>query len=187
MPITSSFVFSIYFPILPLLLILTLSPFCGGHSGGVPPHELWCVAKNNAEDAPLQDALNWACGPGKVDCGPIQEGGPCYDANNVQNTASYAFNDYFRKHGLANDDCNFNNNAAITTLNPSHDNCKFPSSVAAVSNGSFSGSAVPMAGLGPSDNMNENGCSEVSWSWWFWPMSMVHLLLMFSVSGVVYG
>ncbi|KAF1899507.1 hypothetical protein Lal_00019635 [Lupinus albus] len=250
MPITASFIFSIYFPIFPLLLILTVSPFCGGHSGGTPPHELWCVAKNNAEDATLQDALNWACGPGGVDCGPIQQGGPCYDANNVQNTASFAFNDYFRKHGLTYDGCNFNNNAAITTLNPSqltpfpscfcflgfeifavqllwvmiiasfhpdHANedlilefspfnsafdkasidyayhvgtwmgTPFWDSLAAVSNGNFSGSAVPMAGLGPTDNMNKNGCSEVSWSWWFWPMSISHLLFLFSVSVIVYG
>ncbi|CAL0303855.1 unnamed protein product [Lupinus luteus] len=181
MPRKESFIFS------PLLLIITFSPFCDGGSGGIPPQELWCVAKNNAEDSALQDALNWACGPGGADCGPIQQGGPCYDASNVLNTASFAFNDYFRKHGLTDDSCNFNNNAAITTLNPSHDNCKFPSSMAAVSNGSFSGS-VPTAGSRPNDNMNENDCTKVSRSWWFWPLSIIsHLLLMVSASGVVYG
>ncbi|BAT87134.1 hypothetical protein VIGAN_05047600 [Vigna angularis var. angularis] len=35
------------------------------------------------------------------------------------NTASYAFNDYFRKHEIAEENCNFGNNAAITSLNPS--------------------------------------------------------------------
>lgn len=185
MPTRESFVFSLYFPLFHFLLILSPSPVFGG--GGIPPQELWCVAKNNAEDAALQSALDWACGAGGADCSPIQHGGPCYDANNVQNTASYAFNDYFLKHGLTDDSCNFDNNAAITTLNPSHDNCKFPSSLT-VGNGSFSGSIIPTAGLGPSENMNGNGCSEVSWSWWFWPLGIIsHLLLMVSVSGIVYG
>ncbi|KOM53728.1 hypothetical protein LR48_Vigan09g238700 [Vigna angularis] len=56
------------------------------------------------------------------------------------NTASYAFNDYFRKHEIAEENCNFGNNAAITSLNPSFGNCKFPSS-SIVNNGNLSGSA----------------------------------------------
>lgn len=118
MPRRESFVFSAR---LPLLLLLMLSPFCGGSGGGGggPRQELWCVAKNNAEDAALQSALDWACGAGGADCGPIQHGGPCYDPNSVQNTASYAFNDYFLKHGMTDDSCNFDNNAAVTSLNPS--------------------------------------------------------------------
>lgn len=116
MPTRESFVLSLYFPLFLLLLLLSLSAVFGG---GIPPQELWCVAKNNAEDAALQSALDWACSAGGADCGPIQQGGPCYDANNVQNTASYAFNDYFLKHGFTDDSCNFDNNAAITTLNPS--------------------------------------------------------------------
>lgn len=115
MPTIKSFVFSDS-----LLLLLLLSPFChGGSDGGAVKQELWCVAKNNAEDAALQTALDWACGAGGADCGPIQNGGPCYDVNSVQNTASYAFNDYFLKHGLTDDSCSFNNNAAVTSLNPS--------------------------------------------------------------------
>lgn len=81
--------------------------------------QLWCVAKNNAEDAALQGALDWACGPGGADCSPIQQGGPCYDPNDVQMMASYAFNDYYLKHGLTDDSCSFSNNAAVTSLNPS--------------------------------------------------------------------
>lgn len=103
-----------------LLFLLTLSPLCGASGGGgIPRQELWCVAKNNAEDAALLTALDWACGAGGADCGPIQQGGACYDTSSVQNTASYAFNDYFLKHGMADDSCNFNNNAAVTSLNPS--------------------------------------------------------------------
>ncbi|QCD86244.1 histidine kinase 2/3/4 [Vigna unguiculata] len=113
--------------VLALFLLLGLSPLIAAANGGAPPQELWCVAKNNAEDASLQAALDWACGAGGADCGPIQSGGPCYDPSSVQNTASFAFNDYFLKHGMTDDSCNFNNNAAVTSLNPSFGNCKFHS------------------------------------------------------------
>ncbi|XP_028761798.1 PLASMODESMATA CALLOSE-BINDING PROTEIN 5-like [Neltuma alba] len=148
-------------------------------NGGVQAQELWCVAKNNAEDAALQSAINWACSTGGADCAPIQQGGPCYDPSNLQNTASYAFNDYFLKHGLSDDSCNFDNTAAITSLNPSHDNCKFPSSLKAAtpSNGSFSGSTSSPLGLGSSEDMS--GCNDVAGNW---PRALIisHLVLMFS-------
>ncbi|KAG4980304.1 hypothetical protein JHK85_034262 [Glycine max] len=148
--------------VLSLLLLLGLSPLC---AGAAPPQELWCVAKNNAEDAALQ------------------RGGPCYDPTSVQNTASFSFNDYFLKHGMTDDSCNFNNNAAVTSLNPSHDNCKFPSGKTG-SNGSFSGSTpTSSVGLGPSEDFS--GCTRVSWGWWwFWPLSFIgHLMFMVSVFG----
>ncbi|TKY48912.1 PLASMODESMATA CALLOSE-BINDING PROTEIN 5 [Spatholobus suberectus] len=103
---------------------LLLWGFVGGDA---PGREVWCVAKNNAEDAALQAAVEWACGAGGTDCGAIQGGGPCFDPSSVQNTASYAFNDYFRKHAVTEENCNFDNNAAITSLNPSYGNCKLPS------------------------------------------------------------
>lgn len=81
--------------------------------------ELWCVAKNNAEDAALQSAIDWACGPGGANCGPIQPGGPCYDSKDIQKTASFVFNDYFLKHGMTEDACNFDNTAALISINPS--------------------------------------------------------------------
>lgn len=77
------------------------------------------MAKNNAEDAALQSALDWACSSGGADCTPIQQGGPCYDPTDIQRMASFAFNDYFLKHGLTEDSCNFDNAAALTSLNPS--------------------------------------------------------------------
>ncbi|KAI4322748.1 hypothetical protein L6164_022414 [Bauhinia variegata] len=139
--------------------------------------ELWCVAKNNAEDAALRMALDWACGEGGADCSPIQQGGPCYDPSSVQNTASYAFNDYFLKRGLTDESCNFNNNAAVTSLNPSHGNCKFPSSLTVSNNGSFSGSTSPSSsmGLGPIEDIS--GGSKVARTW-FWPLIASHLLFM---------
>ncbi|KAL2476696.1 PLASMODESMATA CALLOSE-BINDING PROTEIN 5 [Abeliophyllum distichum] len=114
----------------------------GGHRGGGAAEELWCVAKNNAADDALQSSLDWACGAGGADCGPIQKGGPCYDPSDLQRTASFAFNDYFIKHGLTAESCSFSNSAALTSLNPSHNNCKFPSSSLSTSNGSFTGSVT---------------------------------------------
>ncbi|XP_071735812.1 PLASMODESMATA CALLOSE-BINDING PROTEIN 5-like isoform X2 [Rutidosis leptorrhynchoides] len=90
---------------------------------------LWCVAKNNAEDSALQSAIDWACGIGGADCTPIQQGGPCYDPADIRKTASYAFNNYCTKNGMTEDTCNFANTAALTSLDPSHSSCKFPSSL----------------------------------------------------------
>ncbi|XP_051152045.1 PLASMODESMATA CALLOSE-BINDING PROTEIN 5-like [Andrographis paniculata] len=107
----------------------------GGRSAGAG-RQLWCVAKNNAEDAALQSALDWCCGYGGADCGPIQKGGPCYDASDLQRTASFAFNDYYVKHGPSDESCSFGSTAALTSLNPSHHNCNFPSSLSSL-NGNF--------------------------------------------------
>ncbi|XP_006852511.2 PLASMODESMATA CALLOSE-BINDING PROTEIN 5 isoform X1 [Amborella trichopoda] len=121
-----------------------------GGGGGGGNIELWCVAKNNVGDGALQSALDWACGAGGADCGAIQQGGPCFEPNNVQAHASYSFNDYFLKHGMSTDSCDFSNTAALTSLNPSSGSCDFPSSLSA-KNGSFSGgssSGMEPAGLG---------------------------------------
>ncbi|KAL2331653.1 hypothetical protein Fmac_019234 [Flemingia macrophylla] len=162
-----------------LALFLLLLGFAGGDA---PSREVWCVAKNNAEDAGLQSAVQWACGAGGADCGPIQDGGPCYDPSNVQNTASYAFNDYFRKHAISEDNCNFGNNAAITSLNPSYGNCKLPSSSLA-NNGSFSGSESS-TGFMPGENTS--GCGEVFMR--FCPFIIAtHFLFIVSVPRIVFG
>ncbi|XP_042460372.1 PLASMODESMATA CALLOSE-BINDING PROTEIN 5-like [Zingiber officinale] len=107
--------------------------------------ELWCVAKNNAEDAALQSAIDWACGPGRADCRPIQQGGACFDPDDIQSHASYSFNDYYLRNGLSASACNFSGTAALTSLNPSHGSCVFPSSSSST-NGSFSGSASSTLG-----------------------------------------
>ncbi|XP_027929175.1 PLASMODESMATA CALLOSE-BINDING PROTEIN 5-like [Vigna unguiculata] len=160
-----------------LLLLL-----CGFVGGDTPSREVWCVAKNNAEDAALQSAVEWACGAGGADCGAIQGGGPCFDPSSVQNTASYAFNDYFRKHAIAEENCNFGNNAAITSLNPSFGNCKFPSS-SIVNNGSLSGSASSMGSMSGEDT---SGCGGVVRRWWFWPIVIAaHLFSIVSSSPIV--
>ncbi|XP_052178628.1 PLASMODESMATA CALLOSE-BINDING PROTEIN 5-like [Diospyros lotus] len=133
-------------------------------SGGGVAVELWCVAKNNAENAALQSALDWACSSGGADCGPVQQGGPCYDPADIQKTASYAFNDYFLKHGLTPDSCNFDGCAALTSLNPSHGSCKFPSSFA-VNNGSLTGSPATMGYTPATADINGGHLSAGSWPW----------------------
>ncbi|KAL6134126.1 hypothetical protein ACLB2K_066359 [Fragaria x ananassa] len=143
--------------LLSLLLLLSLAALSTAQNSVVTT-ELWCVAKNNAEDSALQSALDWACGAGGVNCIPIQPGVPCYDASDIQNTASYAFNDYFLKNGMTDDSCNFDNTAALTSLNPSFGNCKMPSSLSG-SNRSLSSSTASY-GLGSSQDLN--GCNKVS-------------------------
>ncbi|GAV75984.1 X8 domain-containing protein [Cephalotus follicularis] len=158
-----------------LSLLLLALPISGSQNGAVVSTELWCVANNNAEDAALQSALDWACGPGAADCRPIQQGGPCYDPNDIQRTASFAFNDYYLKHGLTDDACNFDSTASLTSLNPSHGSCKFPSS-SMVNNGSISGSTTTTttsAGIG-SETSDSSGCDLIA-GLWFWPLLFVHL------------
>lgn len=100
---------------LSLVITLTSAQF-GGQASET---DLWCVAKNNAEDSSLQAAIDWACGPGGTDCAGIQQGGPCYDPSDIVKTASYVFNSYYLKNGPEDEACNFSNSAAVTSLNPS--------------------------------------------------------------------
>ncbi|KAG2243999.1 hypothetical protein Bca52824_094134 [Brassica carinata] len=105
-------------------------------NGQASDTDLWCVAKNNAEDSALQAAIDWACGPGGTDCSGIQQGGPCYDPSDIVKTASYVFNNYYLKNSPEDEACNFSNSAAVTSLNPSQGTCKLPSSKI-VSNGNI--------------------------------------------------
>ncbi|KAJ0989362.1 hypothetical protein J5N97_007718 [Dioscorea zingiberensis] len=157
---------------LSLLFLFLISSLCaradphpqekdGG--GGVAGMPLWCVAKNNAEDSALQSALDWACGPGGADCAPIQPGGPCFQSRDVQSLASFAFNDYFRRRGSSPSDCDFAGCAALTSLDPSINNCRFPSS-SSVGNGSFIGSTnTSLGSYGADMNGATSLLSSKSW------------------------
>ncbi|GKV46396.1 hypothetical protein SLEP1_g53382 [Rubroshorea leprosula] len=92
----------------------------------------WCVAKTGASQTSLQAALDYACGMGGADCSQIQQGGSCYDPNNLQNHASYAFNSYYQKNPVPTS-CDFGGNAIVVNSNPSSGSCIYPSSAASTS------------------------------------------------------
>lgn len=91
-------------------------------------NQTFCIARDGSDDKMLQAALDWACGPGKVDCSGLVQGQPCYDPDTVSAHASYAFDAYYRQMGMGSGTCYFNGVAAITTTDPSHDTCIFPGS-----------------------------------------------------------
>lgn len=82
-------------------------------------NQTFCVAKDGADAKMLQAALDWACGPGKVDCSELLQGQSCYEPDSVGAHASYAFDSYYHKMGMASGTCYFNGVAAITTSDPS--------------------------------------------------------------------
>ncbi|KAF2316835.1 hypothetical protein GH714_042176 [Hevea brasiliensis] len=91
-------------------------------------NQTFCVSKEGADPKMLQAALDWACGPGKVDCSPLLQGQPCYEPNNVVAHSTYAFNAYFQEMGKSPGTCDFKGVATITTTDPSYGSCKFPGS-----------------------------------------------------------
>lgn len=108
--------------------------------------QTYCVAKKDADKKMLQAALDWACGPGKVNCSVMLQGEPCYEPDTVVAHATYAFDSYYHRMGMADGTCNFNGVATITTTNPSRDSCIFPGSGG--SNGTFTNGTS----LAPSTN-----------------------------------
>ncbi|KAL2558958.1 Glucan endo-1 [Forsythia ovata] len=112
----------------------------------------YCVAREHADRKLLQAALDWACGPGKVDCSPLLQGQPCYEPDTVVAHASYAFDAYYHRMAMADGTCNFNGVATITTTNPSHRPCIFPGS------GGRNETFINGTSLAPSSNSTVSGC-----------------------------
>ncbi|KAE9603437.1 hypothetical protein Lal_00008179 [Lupinus albus] len=116
-------------------------------------NQTFCVAKNDADTKMLQAALDWACGPGKVDCSPLLQGQPCYEPDDVVAHAMYAFNAYYQKMGKSLGTCDFKGVAIVTTTNPSHGSCIFPGS------GGKNGSSINGTTQAPSPaNSTVSGC-----------------------------
>ncbi|KAL9229298.1 hypothetical protein vseg_004782 [Gypsophila vaccaria] len=109
-------------------------------------NQTYCVAKEGADPKMIQAALDWACGPGKVDCSPLLQGQPCYEPDNVVAHANYAFDTYYHKMGMAAGTCYFDGVATVSTTDPSHGPCTFPGSGGR--NGTLSNSTY----LAPSEN-----------------------------------
>nr|ABK22846.1 unknown [Picea sitchensis] len=83
----------------------------------------WCVARYGTDPISLQAALDWACGPGYTDCGPIQPGGSCYAPNTLFAHASFAFNRYYQKNMKAPGSCDFQGAAMVIDVSPSYPGC----------------------------------------------------------------
>ncbi|XP_042491792.1 glucan endo-1,3-beta-glucosidase 13-like isoform X2 [Macadamia integrifolia] len=88
----------------------------------------WCIASSTASELDLQSALDWACGPGNVDCSAIQPSQPCYQPDTLLSHASYAFNSYYQQNGATDISCGFGGAGVKTNKNPSYDNCLYKTS-----------------------------------------------------------
>ncbi|XP_074270372.1 major pollen allergen Ole e 10-like [Silene latifolia] len=88
----------------------------------------WCIALPDASQTDLQIALDWACGSGNADCGPIQAGGPCFEPNTLVSHASYAFNSYYQQNGNNEVACHFGGTATLTQHDPSYGKCVYAAS-----------------------------------------------------------
>lgn len=113
-------------------------------------NQTYCTARDGADPKMLQAALDWACGPGKVDCTPLLQGEPCYEPDNVLSHATYAFDTYYNQMRKTSGSCDFNGVAAITTTDPSHGACIFPGSVG--KNGSLANITAPSMNSTNSDS-----------------------------------
>uniref|UniRef100_A0A7C9ERX1 glucan endo-1,3-beta-D-glucosidase n=1 Tax=Opuntia streptacantha TaxID=393608 RepID=A0A7C9ERX1_OPUST len=85
----------------------------------------WCIASSNATEADLENALNWACGQGNVDCTAIQPSQPCYEPDTLVSHASYAFNSYYQQNGATDVACSFGGAGVKVTEDPSYDKCLY--------------------------------------------------------------
>eukprot|EP00271_Cylindrocystis_brebissonii_P001789 TRINITY_DN1206_c0_g1_i2.p1 TRINITY_DN1206_c0_g1~~TRINITY_DN1206_c0_g1_i2.p1 ORF type:complete len:582 (-),score=81.07 TRINITY_DN1206_c0_g1_i2:354-2099(-) len=94
------------------------------------PSSSWCVAKPSyaSNTAAVQSGLDWACGPGGVDCSVVQPGAACYGPGNLAYISSYVYNSYFQKSGQSAGSCNFAGSAVEVTSAPTLGGCSFPSS-----------------------------------------------------------
>ncbi|XP_073147839.1 glucan endo-1,3-beta-glucosidase 3 [Henckelia pumila] len=115
-------------------------------------NQTYCVAKESADPKMIQAALDWACGPGKVDCSILLQGQSCYEPDTVVGHASYAFNAYYHGMSMADGTCNFNGVAIISTTDPSHGSCIYSGS------GGRNGTFVNGTTLAPASNSTASGC-----------------------------
>ncbi|CAN8238397.1 unnamed protein product [Cochlearia groenlandica] len=134
----------------------------------------YCTAREGADTKMLQAALDWACGPGKIDCSPIKQGEKCYEPDNVIAHSNYAFDTYYQQTGNNPDACNFNGVATITTTDPSHGTCVFAGSRGNGRNGTSVNITAP------SGNSTSSGIGkELYYSRGFWSIFTVILNIAF--------
>ncbi|CAA7021139.1 unnamed protein product [Microthlaspi erraticum] len=88
--------------------------------------QTWCVANGKTTKEKLQEGLDYACGEGGADCGPIQPGATCYDPESLEAHASYAFNSYYQKKARGVGTCDFDGSAYVVSQPPKYGKCEFP-------------------------------------------------------------
>ncbi|CDY23618.1 BnaC05g39760D [Brassica napus] len=124
----------------------------GGGSEALNGTTLFCVAKTDADDDKLEDGLNWACGQGRANCGPIQPGQACYLPNDIKSHASFAYNDYYQKMKGVGGTCDFDGTAITTPRDPSYRTCAYTGSL----NANGTGGNFPPTALGPASQVGGN-------------------------------
>eukprot|EP01018_Ginkgo_biloba_P010871 Gb_19419 [translate_table: standard] len=106
-----------------MMMIMTMMMMAGSTIGSQ-----WCVVNKDRlkEDVAVETAMTYACVAGG-DCIPIQEGGVCYEPNDLENHASYAFSSYWHNTNATGGTCDLEGFGVLTGDDPSHDGCVFPS------------------------------------------------------------
>ncbi|XP_057416438.1 glucan endo-1,3-beta-glucosidase 3-like isoform X2 [Lotus japonicus] len=139
-------------------------------------NQTFCISKRNADPKMLQAALDWACGPGKVDCSPLLQGQPCHEPDNVVAHATYAFNAYYQKMAKSPGTCDFKGVAAITSTDPSHGSCIFPGSHGK------NGTSINGTSLAPSNSTSSGCLSQYYYSRGSFTSSVILVVLLFSAA-----
>ncbi|KAE8680237.1 hypothetical protein F3Y22_tig00111392pilonHSYRG00493 [Hibiscus syriacus] len=119
-----------------------IPPMNSGKSGSRPPSTIngsrssggmtkilgqtWCLSNHNTDRQKLQEALDYACGEGGADCGPIQSNGACFNPDSLEAHASYAFNSYYQKKARVSGSCYFDGAAYVSMQPPLFGNCQYP-------------------------------------------------------------
>ncbi|OWM66088.1 glucan endo-1,3-beta-glucosidase 13-like [Punica granatum] len=136
----------------------------------------WCIASSNASDRVLQSALDWACGPGNVDCSPIQPSQPCYEPDTLVSHASYAFNSFYQQNGASDVACSFGGLGVRVDKNPSYDKCLY---MTTGSNKTLSTNATAI----PTTSHSLAGKVHTSKSSWTFMISFLLFLAIDSIRG----
>ncbi|KAE9603283.1 putative X8 domain-containing protein [Lupinus albus] len=102
-------------------LIYYLLGYAGGHlnfAEGMVEQNTWCIARYTSNDAELNDNILYACNALK-DCMIIEEGGSCFNPNNLIGHASVVMNQYYAKSGRNPWNCYFSGTGLIVITDPS--------------------------------------------------------------------